>query len=178
MQSLLRALQSFDGKHAEPLEQVAAGTPASKANIQKLLALGEHDNPLVRAGATWVLKRWHDRGVDFTADTVSGMALLLAQETEWGSQLHLLQMLSAVEIPKASGRGLRAATARLAIGENKFVRAWAVSALANLADQYPTHRKTSLAALTMAEADSAASVKARVRKVRKQFAWANERSKP
>ncbi|WP_425397554.1 hypothetical protein [Aeoliella sp.] len=176
MQNLLRILESFDGKHAEPLVELADGTPASEANIQKLLALAEHDQALVRAGATWVLKRWHDRGVNFSANAVATMVRLLGQETEWGSQLHLVQMLTILEIPKASARKLKAEAAKLAHSENKFVRAWATSALANLADQHPAYRHAALKVFAEVEQDAAASVKARVRKVLKQFHWARRES--
>lgn len=172
MKQLLQTLEAFDGKHAEPLVELLDGTPATEENIQALLALAEHDQPLVRAGATWVLKQWHAHGVEFSAEMVDGLVLLLGRETEWGSQLHLLQMLSELVIPQASGRQLKASTTKLAVGENKFVRAWAASTLANLADQHPSYRKAALAALAAADQDSAASVKARVRYVRKQFAWA------
>jgi HEAT repeat protein len=57
------------------------------------------------------------------------------------------------------------------VDDNKFVRAWAYSVLASIGEQVKTDRKRIASTLKEAENDEAASVRARVRQLRKRFPW-------
>ena len=56
--------------------------------------------------------------------------------------------------------------------DNPFVRAWSYHGLVALADEYAEHRDDVLALLERAAEGEKASVKARIRNVRKTFPWA------
>ncbi|QDU55181.1 hypothetical protein [Aeoliella mucimassa] len=174
MKQLLSQLKTFDGKHAEPLERLAADTPATKANIQKLLALAEHEQESIRVGATWVLKRWADDGQEYEPAVVAMLIERLRDEDTWAAKLHLLQMLVECDLPKASCRSLATRAKNLAASENKFLRAWATSVAVQVAEQHAAYRPTACKLVEKARSDSAASVKARVRQLEKKHAWLRE----
>ena len=64
-----------------------------------------------------------------------------------------------------------AALTAQATGANTFIRAWSVHGAVVLADQHPAYRDSALDLLAAAEQDDAASVRARIRRTRKSFAW-------
>jgi len=59
----------------------------------------------------------------------------------------------------------------LLVDDNKFVRAWALSVLAEIGDQRETMRQDAISAIQDAEKDDAASVRARVRQIQKRYNW-------
>lgn len=171
---LLTALGKFDGKSTAPLVRLADSIRPDKKNIGLLLAFCEHDDEKIRAAATWIFKRWHDQGTVYSPETVVQFGRLLARSGDWEFHLHLLQMLSAMNLPAETARKTMPLLGTLVQGSHVLLRAWACSVMTQVADQHPRYRPEVLPALAAAEGDPAASVRARVRQLRKRYPWTRQ----
>ena len=80
-------------------------------------------------------------------------------------------MLPSLRVPVASLKVLTTVLPGLVMDENKFIRAWALSGLAALADQSDELRQDVVSETMKAETDHAPSVRARVRQIRKRYTW-------
>ncbi len=81
-------------------------------------------------------------------------------------------MLASLRVPVESLSVLAKELPGLLMDENKFVRAWALSTLANVADQNDALRQKVISMMKNAGNDDAASVRARVRQIQKRYSWA------
>ena len=142
-------------------------------SVAQLMAVAEHDDTTVQVGATWILKRWLEEGVPQVERSAANLVQLLNYATYWEVRLHLLQMLASLRIPARSLSGLKRLLPSLLMDDNKFVRAWALSVLAEIADQSETLRQDVISTIQDAENDDAASVRARVRQIQKRLQLRN-----
>ncbi|QDU73118.1 hypothetical protein Pan97_00850 [Bremerella volcania] len=169
---ILNSLRKFDGKHTDVLEQLAARVPRDQESLAQLLAAAEHDDKAIQVAATWLLKRWSDESEPLVESCAADLIALLRISSYWEVQLHLLQILSVVSLPRGSIAALKKVLPDLASDENKLVRAWTCSVFAAIGDCQPRFQKDALEVLSRAEEDEAASVRARVRQIRKCYRWA------
>lgn len=169
-------IAAYDGKHKDVLEAIAAKLSPDAAVIRDLTTLAKRDDAKLRAGATWLLKHFQERGVTFSAKQSDALLALLGEVSHWEAQLHLLQIFPTLTL---SDQG-KAALYRLLTGgdylqaPNKFVRAWTYNALAVLAARFPDLRGKVAPLLISAQEDEAASVRARLRRVMKEHAWVRD----
>ena len=169
--SLIESLRHFDGKRTSDLERTSASMPRNDESVAELLAVAEHDDTTVQVGATWILKRWLEEGVPQIERSAADLVRLLKHATYWEVRLHLLQMLARLHIPARSVSGLMSLLPSLLMDENKLVRAWALSVLAEIADQNEALRQDIITIILAAENDAAASVRARLRQIQKRHKW-------
>lgn len=169
--NIREAIRTFDGKHTEPLEAVASALQAQEGCIDELLVLSNSDEAKTQTAATWILKRLHDLPIIFTKSQTQKVLRLLRKVTAWEAKLHLLQILNGLEIPPQNGDRLRKTLDEHIRDENKLVRAWAYNGLFVLGDQIARYRGDVAALLDRAQEDPAASVRARVRQIRKAANW-------
>ncbi len=172
---LIAAIREFDGKHTLPLEQINTELPRNADSLKQLLVLALHDEIKIQIGATWILKQWHDSGEPLVEHSTEALVKALKATSHWEVQLHLLQILSQIQIPPNLFRVLKKRLQTLIGADNKFVRAWTLSAVATMANQKDSYRDDAIALLEQAEQDGSAAVRARVRQVRKRFAWAKNK---
>jgi HEAT repeat protein len=172
--NLIHTLQDFDGKRTVVLERLNATLPRNESSMAQLLAVAEHDDTTLQVGATWILKRWFEDGEPLIERSVSNLVQLLKHASYWEVRLHLLQILAFVPIPTRSLSVLKKVLHEFLTNENKFVRAWALSVFASIADQNESLRSDALSMLQSAEHDEAASVRARVRQIHKRFKWTTD----
>jgi len=170
--NILNSLKKFDGKHTDVLEQLAATAPRDESALAQLLAAAEHDEDSIQVAATWVLKRWNDEHEPMVETCAADLVRLLGMARHWEVRLHLLQILSSVSLPTARMAALKKRLPELAGDENKLVRAWTYSVYAAVGDRQPKFQREVCLILERAEADEAASVRARVRQIRKRYPWA------
>ncbi|OYP34174.1 hypothetical protein [Rhodopirellula sp. MGV] len=170
--SLYAALREFDGKKTAALEQVDAELTRDKDTLGELLVAAEQTDETMQSASTWILKRWCDEGEPLIAKSIPKFVKALRQVTAWPARLHLLQILSVHPIPLRAAKSLKPVLNDLLIQDNKFVRAWCFSVLAAIAETDPTYRDHVRSVLDNAEAADSASVKARIRHVRKRYDWA------
>jgi hypothetical protein len=170
--NLIESLQEFDGKRTSTLERLSVSMPRNDDSLTQLLAVAEHDDTTLQVGATWILKRWLEDGVPQIEKSAADLVRLLKHATCWEVRLHLLQMLASMRIPARSMGSLKTLLPGLLVDENKLVRAWALSVLAEVADKSEASRADAISTIRHAENDDAASVRARVRQIQKRYKWA------
>ena len=175
--NLIESLRKFDGKRTSELERLSVLMSRSDDSVAQLLAVAEHDETTVQVGATWILKRWLEEGVPQVEKSAANLVQLLKYSTYWEVRLHLLQMLSSLRIPARSLAGLKKLLSSLLRDDNKFVRAWALSVLAEIADQSEALRHDAISTIHEAENDDSASVRARVRQIQKRYKWTAQNSR-
>lgn len=121
----------------------------------------------IQTGATWLLKRLAENHVRFKSEHLIALFGSLSELTHWLSKLHVCQMLQYVTIPEESERNVTWFLERNLWDENKFLRAWSYNGFYELARQHGEYIAYALEQLERGEADKAASVKARIRNIRK-----------
>ena len=169
--ALAQALFDFNGKSTAPLERFAAAYSADADLVADLCDFAGGDDRNVQAAATWLLKRFGVTGAQLSPSQSETLLGLLMRETGWLARLHVLQMMDSLIVPAALAAALMGALTTQAAGANAFIRAWSVHGAAALADQHPAYRDNVLDLLAAAEQDTAASVRARIRRTRKAFDW-------
>jgi len=169
--ALTQALSDFNGKSTAPLERFAAAYSADADLVAELCDLAASDAGNLQAGATWLLKRFGIKGAQLSAGQSETLLRVLLRDSGWLPHLHVLQMMDTLFVPAALASPLMGALEAQAAGANTFIRAWSVHGAAALADQHPAYRDLALDLLTAADQDDAASVRARIRRTRKAYAW-------
>lgn len=169
--NLRSELQAFDGTHMAPLEHVATHLQDQPAAIDDLCILAAEPDTTLQTAATWVLKRLQEKGAVFSSAQTEALLDLLAYVSPWSAQLHLLQLLPGLTIPAHAKTHLYEVLSNLRTSKKTFVRAWAYNGLAVLAEQYPAFRAEVAGLLYHEEPNEKASVKARIRNLRKAYPW-------
>jgi hypothetical protein len=171
--NLSEHLRQFDGKHIEPLESLATQLLTRKGSADELIALSNSDEAKTQVAATWILKWLHERHVLFSKSQTQELFRILRNVTHWEAKLHLLQMLHGLDIPPQDVASLHRFLKERLCDNNKLVRAWSYNGLFVLGEQHGRFRKEVAELLNEAKHDTAASVRARVRKICKASSWTN-----
>ena len=165
--SIRQELELFDGKHTDALERVLSSHRPTHSFIGSLITLAAVKEETIQTGATWLLKRLAENQVHFTQRTLIALFGSLQGLTHWLSKLHICQMLQYVDIPKDSTDNIVWFLERNLMDENKFLRAWSYNGFYELAKQNENYLAVAIDQLERGETDSAASVRARIRNIRK-----------
>lgn len=169
--NLIEFLRKFDGKQTSELVRLSDSMSRNDDTVAQLLALAEHEDTTVQVGSTWILKRWLEEGVPQVEKSAANLVRLLMNAKDWEVRLHLLQMLASTRIPERSLSELKGLLPYLLLDDNKFVRAWALSVLAETGDQSEALRQDVISTIQDAENDRAPSIRARVRQIQKRYKW-------
>ena len=168
----LRALlNAFDGVHTDILEEVAAMLPAERSTVDQLCELAAGDVRKLQTAATWLLKRFSENGLLFNETQSSALVSVLLRESSWEARLHLLQMLDKLSLAEAQLPALWVALTAGARDSKRLIRAWSYHGIAIVAEQNSAYRGEAIAWLAEGERDHAASVRARIRRLRKSLNW-------
>ena len=172
-EDLRTALSAFDGKATAPLVDAEAIFQGRAGYVDALIGLiGDH-RPFVGSGATWLLKRFLERGGALSDDQTAALMAALPQRLEqpgdggqgahWSTALHLLQSARYLSLTMAQAGAFKAWLTPLLVHKRPFVRAFALDALASIARLHGALSCDFEAALALALDDPAASVRARAR---------------
>ena len=162
-------LQDFDGVAVSILFETRADCRNERGFLEELLRLVANTNPNVSLGATWILKAEADKGTRFDDELPDMLLNVLADISHWQAKLHILQSVEAFEFDKKQARGVFDWAASLAEHTRPFVRAWSLNARVVTGMKYGDFFDETLEALSVAESDSAASVRARARNLWKRI---------
>ncbi|SRR6266446_7622762 len=165
--SIREELESFDGKHTDVLERVLSRHRRTSPLIEGLVLLVVDQEPNIQTGATWLLKRLAENHVQFKQAHLIALFGSLSELAHWLAKLHVCQMLPYLMIPKASESSLIWFLERNLYDENKFLRAWSYNGFYELARQHKEYIDYAIEQIESGETDKAASVKARIRSIRK-----------
>jgi len=163
----LRArLEEFDGVAVSMLSEARTNCRKHAGFLDDLITLSFDPDARVADGATWILKAELEDGAKLLPDQTERLVSSLGALTSWQSLLHVFQMIERVPLDESqAGRVVR--WARSHAGHKRpFVRAWSLHAVVVLGRTFPKFRPDAEAALERGEADPAASVRARARRLR------------
>ena len=123
-------------------------------------------DPELESGASWLLKHWIEAGREIQSADQHKLLTRLNAVTAWQARLHLLQILEFLLIPEDLQETVASFCNESILSTNKFVRAWGYSGMVTLAKRWPSYTASALDAIKIGENEDAASVRARVRKIR------------
>src|SRR5262245_25292961 len=92
-------LEAFDGRHTGVLECLSGLLSPSPEVIGELLAMAGRDDERLQTAATWVLRNFQQRGVEFTEDHSVELLVLLGRVTAGDAKLNLLHTLPGLAVP-------------------------------------------------------------------------------
>ncbi len=168
----LRArLQAFDGRHINTLEDIAATLNAESPVLSALCGLALSDEQKLQSGATWLLKRLAEKGGELDPAQTTALLSALARQSGWEAKLHILQMLDKLRIPGTEAAALWHTLEPLTGHKKRLLRAWAYHGLAVLGQQHTAYRGAAVQWLAQGDSDAAASVQARIRRLRQAYVW-------
>ena len=170
-ESLIEALGSFDGKRTETLEAITEVFPVTPQLLTQLCELTQSEERKLQSASTWLLRRYHQAGAELSPQQTAQLLQVLLQDSYWEARLHVLQLLGDLCIPPEFVEALWAELIKQIKDRNKLIRAWSYNGLALLAHHYESYRNEALSRLAHGEQDEAASVRARIRRIRKAFKW-------
>jgi len=165
--SIKDQLKGFDGKHGDVIERILSEYRSPKSPINELVLLAGDDEENIRIGATWLLKRLGETGARFKPNQLIALFDLLPELDNWVTKLHLCQILQYVEIPTESKKTVAWFLEQNLMGKNKFVKAWSYNGFYELAKQHREYYDTAMEHLQQGETEGAASIKARLRNIKK-----------
>ncbi|MDE2952639.1 MAG: hypothetical protein OXT68_17960 [Chloroflexota bacterium] len=166
------AIAAYDGKGIDSLAPVAAGIAPSPAVLQALCDFVGSEDARVQSAASWLLRRYAGAGAILSQMQTEQALAVLTIASHWEARLHVLQMMGDLILPSKRVEQLWLALIEQSKDVNKFIRAWSYHGLAVIADQHPPYRGRALSLLAAAEGEEAASVRARIRRIRVTFKWA------
>ena len=168
MSELGTRLRGFDGKHTAGLDALAKTLRPD--DIDELCRLAVSDEAKLQIASTWLLKRLAERGHKLDAGQSAAVLMVLESGGHWQARLHALQMLESLSVGDDEAEALWTLLVIQLQTDKKFIRAWAYHGLAALADGQPRYRKRAATRLRRAQGE-AASVRARIRRLRKRYDW-------
>ena len=166
MTNLTADLGSWDGKSAAVLQSLYE-RHHSAADFLPTIVAHIADVNLQRA-ATWLLKRHLELGNPLSAAECRSILGGLAAQEDWESKLHLLQCLPHLSVAEEDRENLETFLDTCVRSDRKFVRAWAYNGFNELALRFPQCREAVDKMLARASESEAASVRARIRNLRKR----------
>lgn len=166
---LVALLAGYDGVDTGPLvallDRFGSGPGAvPEAVVSDAILLCTDAEGRLAAGASWLLRRWVERGL-VGSGFATEMAPSLASVRDRWTSLHLLQAIPGLEISASAAPEWSDFCRRHLTAESPFVRAWATNALWHLARRDPALESEARAALERALVDPKASVRARARRL-------------
>lgn len=165
MEQLITILQTWDDKRVAYAKAMYQQLYTQSDFITNLIAITEQF-PKLRHNTTWLIKHHADQNGTFTKEQSHDIAQLLSNLNNWAEKLHILQTMPSLHISEEDFD-----TWESFIGEHldysqNFVRTSAYHGLYVLS-QYQTEMKPDILVIfkEALESDSAASVRARLRKL-------------
>ncbi|MCY4073358.1 MAG: hypothetical protein OXG60_18865 [Chloroflexi bacterium] len=172
LQRVAAAIAEYDGKGIDSLASIAAQIDPSTAVLQGLCDHVGSQDARIQSASSWLLRRYVGAGAILSQMQTEQALTVLTDVCHWEARLHVLQMMEDLTIPSRRVEQLWPALIEQSKDVNKFIRAWSYHGLAVIADQHPPYRDRALSLLAAAEGEDAASVRARIRRIRVTFNWA------
>ena len=159
-------LLDFDGNAVSILSEARSSCHDIPGYFNELFRLCIDRRPNVSIGATWILKTEADEGAGFDTELTDQLLEALDEISSWQAKLHILQSVEAFEFNANNARQFFDWATLLTDHSRPFLRAWSLHALVMVGLKFQEFRHESRRALAVAEEDSAASVRARARRLR------------
>lgn len=163
---LLEILRTFDGKAVSILSEARTQFGDNANFLSELAALIGSDEAYVADGATWLIKDCAENGMVIKPKVIAVIIDRLDAVPSWQAALHLCQAADFFVLTPSQARRFGEWAAGFLDHQRPFLRAWSMSALQHTARRTPDLAGLAETALTNAEQDRSASVRARARQVR------------
>lgn len=157
----------FDGKTTGSLEAACKAVGKGFTEFERLFELADSQDTRLQIAATWALRKLLELGAEMTADHCATFIETAAAQSAWEAQLHIVQSLQFIRNEDLNTRRLAETITPWHAAKRPFLRAWTIDAICHLAARDPSLKEAASALLAKGEQDPAASVRARVRNLRK-----------
>lgn len=161
---LRERLTAYDGRSPTIASETAAQCRDAPCFLDAIIRLASDEDRMVSEAATWILKDELEAGARLDRAMTDGLIAGLDRLEAWQAKLHICQAVSHLDVPKTSRETLRSWLTPLLDAERPFLRAWALDGLCHLPDTPVS------ALLDRMAGDPSASVRARVKNLRRQLA--------
>lgn len=158
-------IQDFDGKNITVLAEARVACGSAPGYLEELVALCADPRASVADGATWILKAELEDGLALPQEMTARLVASLDGVQSWQARLHLCQSVEALDLSADQAETVIRWAQALSNHDRPFLRAWSLHVIVTLARRFDSHRAEAEAALAAAEADPAASVRARARRL-------------
>ena len=165
LNALRAGLAEYDGRSPTILSELAVRHRGHPHFHDDLATLASDEDRFVSEGATWIINAELKDGATLSPEQVARLLNGLDRVTAWQAQLHVCQFAGLLEVPEALKAPFSAWLHDRLDAERPFLRAWALDALCHLLG--PSAETDAL--LRRMETDKAASVRARLRNLKRQF---------
>jgi len=161
---LRERLTAYDGRSPTIPSEAAAQCRDAPGFLATVVQLVADDDRMVSEAATWTLKAELEAGAKLDRALTDDLIARLYKLEAWQAKLHICQAVSHLDVPKTARETLRSWLTPLLDAERPFLRAWALDGLCHLPDTPVS------ALLDRMAGDPSASVRARVKNLRRQLA--------
>ena len=168
LEELRDHISAFDGRATTILGEAEARYRGRPDYLESLVALAGDETEAVSSGATWLIKAYLEAGGVLGRRETSLLMANLKSITAWDAQLHLCQIAQYLTFSAKDANRFATWLESLLTHKRPFLRAWSVDALCRIALQHERYREKAQDALEAASKDEAASVAARIRKLRSE----------
>ena len=164
--NLKQAIEAWDGKSADDIRNIYDCYGHTSSFVSEIIRLTKQE-PLQK-GTTWLLKRYLEKTGCLETSEVEDVCQLFSKLEHWEARLNILQCIPYMPIPKTQKMKVKTFLKECLVDDAKFVRAWAYNGYYELAVQYSEYQKETQKLLEIGMREEAASVKARIRNIRRK----------
>ena len=166
-------LSDFDNRSTGSLEawldELPEAPGLTEEVAQELLGLTATEPGRLGAAATWMLKALLERGLVLERKQVARLGRTLDSLTDPWAALHVCQSVRFFQVTARNVSQFARFFERCAATDQKFLRAWSIDGYWRLAQAHERLLPRALELLEHGAKDTAASVKARVRNIRRDM---------
>lgn len=168
VRAFLRArLGGFDRKSPSTLTEAAITARLAPGYFDALIDLATDSDDAVSSGATWLIRHELEAGRELPRAGIHRLVSGLGRITAWDAQLHLCQSVAMLGPGPDEADLLSDWLVPLLSHDRPFLRAWAADALCHLAGRTKSRPIDPDSLLERMGTDPAASVRARIKALRK-----------
>ena len=165
LEQIREQLASYDGRSVSMLSELAARYQGDASYIDAIISLSADAEGNISDGATHMIKLHVDGGGALSGKQTGALVKNCGAVTSWQAQLHICQVIARLTLSASQAAALAPWLKPLLSHRRPFLRAWALDALCAIAQAHDRFKTQALDALTAAENDKAASVRARARHI-------------
>ncbi len=137
---LAELIVHWDKSHTDYLEELYdVAVPQADAFIVNLISLLPHEQE-IQEGGTWLVKFHVAKGKKLPPEAIASLLNAFTEFTDWPAQLHVLQVIPCLPIPKDLAEQVLPTVERLLSSHAVFVRAASYEAYWELLNDF-SHAK-------------------------------------
>ncbi len=159
-------LREYDGQAISLLSEARMACKDRTGYLGDLVALCFDPSPTISDGATWILKAELEDGAEMSPELCEQVVASLGALEAWQAVLHICQAADGFPFSAPQAGGFIRWATTFSDHPRPFLRAWSMNSIVVLGRKFEEFRRGGERALAKAENDTAASVRARARRLR------------